>query len=965
MPTQKQPRARAFKSRSAKRSSVANKSFSQGGQSSRIAPPVVAALGLALLAGMRPARADSSLPAVAPIPNAPTASNIAMRLKAGRLRFVVIDTVTHRPVAGAQVIIEDAQGKRLPQRLLTGLFAPAPTLAFDPAAWKTNSASRTQDTDTNLDANIDNAPDETGVTTIAITAGTTLTLQTQSPSRQPQTNKQAPLAQKRTGSQTSANGAQPNAPTTKTTGNGQTQTQTPGQPPVRDITIIVRASLLRRTEPTPSVVIQPNKNPGGAQGNSLIGGGKVTGVSSDSAGQQHVRGEHAEIAYVVDGVLLPDTLSGRQGAIVAASTIQSLAFLSGAYAPEFGEQTAAILDITTLPGARKPHADVNFQGGSYDTTNGDLTWEGPLGKYASYVFNVEADRSRNALEPQQPDNQTAHNAGSDQSYFGKFRYTPSRRDTLTMTLSSNPSTLQINNRTGLSSRFAPAGQGFGYLGLRNQNGTRPDAITDPADPNYNGDLLGAGQLQIGSQQQAGQDITQREINEFAVLNFVHRLSSRDTGQASVTFLHSGQDVRNQNPGVDLLNLPTDSSIEYSPVAVRNAHHVQFTGSLTFDRGRHRYKTGLLLDDQTDNESYQLTPGSRLALDELAAIAPNLAPAGGFQPQLNANGTPMQDAKGNAVYVKDVNGNPVYNATSAAIPNLNVHRSGFYRAAFAQDTWRVGKRLTANYGLRGDWYKQSQGLSVIDTATLSPRVNLSYALDGLTSLRASYNRLFNTPPLAQGAIIGAAVLPEILDQYDVSIQRQLGPTQTVSLAYYYKNIRNQVDTGLLIPGSQIGIYSAVNFQFGAVHGLEFAYDVAPKKGRSGLDSYINYTNSTAAPNGLDNTGAPAPTFNDHDQRNTLGVGLGYDWGSGANVGLTLEHGSGLASSIIPPSVLRTPRTQVNFHTNLAPRAFNGRGGLSFDVINLLDDRTVINFESGFSGTRFQQGRRVLLSLTGSF
>ena len=62
--------------------------------------------------------------------------------------------------------------------------------------------------------------------------------------------------------------------------------------------------------------------------------------------------------------------------------------------------------------------------------------------------------------------------------------------------------------------------------------------------------------------------------------------------------------------------------------------------------------------------------------------------------------PLVDAKGNAVYVKDVNGNPVYNATSATVTNLNVHRSGFYRAAFAQDTWRVGKRLTANYGLRG-------------------------------------------------------------------------------------------------------------------------------------------------------------------------------------------------------------------------------------------------------------------------
>ena len=386
-----------------------------------------------------------------------------------------------------------------------------------------------------------------------------------------------------------------------------------------------------------------------------------------------------------------------------------------------------------------------------------------------------------------------------------------------------------------------------------------------------------------------------------------------------------------------------------------------------ERGAHRYKTGLLLDDQSDNESYQLTPGSRLALDELAALSPNLAPTGNFQPQLDAGGNAMKDMQGNPVYVKDVNGNPVYNPTSGAVPNLKVHRSGFYRAAYAQDTWRVGKRLTANYGLRADWYKQTQGQgqSTIDTLTLSPRVNLSYALDGLTSLRASYNRLFNTPPLAQGAIIGQAIQPETLDQYDLSIQRQIGPTQTLSLAYYIKDIRNQVDTGLLIPGSQIGIYSAINLQVGSVHGLEFAYDIAPKKGRSGLDAYVNYTYSIAKPGGVDNTGAPVPDFNDHDQRNTLGVGLAYDWKDGATLGLTLEHGSGLASSILPPSTLRTPRTQLNLHGNMAPRAFGGRGGLSLDILNVFDDRTVINFQSAFSGTRFQQGRRILLSLSGSF
>src|SRR5437660_12659370 len=102
-----------------------------------------------------------------------------------------------------------------------------------------------------------------------------------------------------------------------------------------------------------------------------------------------------------------------------------------------------------------------------------------------------------------------------------------------------------------------------------------------------------------------------------------------------------------------------------------------------------------------------------------------------------------------------------------------------------------------------------------------------------------------------------------------MELQIGPGQTIDLAYYVKQMRNQVDTGLLIPGSQIGLYSAVNFQIGAVHGIEFAYQITPRH-NVGWDAAIDYTYSIAAPNGFDNTGAPAPDFNDHDQRNTVGI-----------------------------------------------------------------------------------------------
>ncbi|HLY64549.1 MAG TPA: TonB-dependent receptor, partial [Chloroflexota bacterium] len=537
--------------------------------------------------------------------------------------------------------------------------------------------------------------------------------------------------------------------------------QTAAQPPVRDIFVKVTATRLRLGGGTTAQTTVTQKerqtftNQTSGSGNTLLQGPGNAGVASDSAGQQHVRGEHAEIAFVVDGVPLPDTLSGRQGSVVVPATVDRLNIITGGFAPEFGGQTAAILDITTLPGSRHSHSDLTLQGGSYDTTNGDFSAVGPLGANANFVVDIGGTRSLNYVEPQQPDDQTAHNAGSDQNYFAKFRYTPSHKDVLTLTLSQAPGTLQLNNRTGLPSSYADVGQGFGFLGLRDANGVRPDATPATAG------LLGAQPMMLASQQADGMDIDQREVNEFAIASWRRQLSRTDTGLLSVTLLHSGQDLNNANPAVDVTNLPVDNSIEYSPTVTRNVHQVQATGSITSHRGAHELKTGFLEDEQSGNESYQITPDSQLALDELAALDGKLAPPGAVQ---TAGGKP----------VMDVDGNPVYKASGQQAP-LNVHRQGFYRAAYVQDTWTESRRFAVNYGARVDWFGQTQNLgqAPVNTAELSPRFNFSYILNHLTTLRWSYNRLFNTPPLAQGAVVGEAIRPETLSQYDLSLERQLG------------------------------------------------------------------------------------------------------------------------------------------------------------------------------------------------
>ena len=865
----------------------------------------VSGVGSPALLMLLPFVAGSSAHA-APIETSPSPAvtvSPARTITGGKVRFLVVDPVTRIPVPGASVLLEDAhKGTMHAARVLrTGFPKSTPTTAFDANLWNSGV----------LGVRKDGMASDAEVPTVVLALGSTTVLR---------------------GTLAATNAAPADA----------------GAPPIRDIYIKVTATRVQvHTSQTSAGTTRTNTEISrfvntAANNTAALTRGQ-SGVASDSNGQQHIRGEHADISFVVDGVPLPDTLSGRQGSVVVASTIQSLEILTGGFAPEFGGQTAAVLNVATLPGAKKASNTLTLEDGSYGSFNGDLTSSGPLGKRASYVFNVSADRTQNGLEPQQPDNQTAHNAGGDQSYFAKIQVSPARRDDIALTVSHAPSHLQLSSRTGLPARFSAAGQGFGFLGKRNLDGSRPDVTPDTAG------LLGADTLLLPSQRAAGQAISQNEVNEFATLTWKHALSPRTDAQFSGVVLHSGQDVFNSNPAIDLSALPIDNSVEYNPTAKRSVYHYQLSGDLTARRGAHQVKAGVLSDQQKGDESYRITPASQLALDELAALGPNLSPAGAAR----------QDAGG--APVNDINGNPVYDLSAGATsPVLRVHRSGVYKAAYVQDTWKL-RRLTANYGLRYDRFKQSQSLgnSVVEKSELSPRLNLSYALAKQTVLRTSADHLFNIPPLAQGAVVGAPIQPETLNQYDISLERQVARGQTAKAAYYYKQIHNQVDTGLLIPGSQIGLYSAVNFQYGGVHGIELSYDVSPPGG-IGFDGYLNYSYSIAKPNGFDNTGARVPEFNDHDQRNTVGAGIAYLFKGGASTAFTLNYGSGLASSPIPPSPNRVPRTQIDLRATTGPHVLNGRGGLGLDISNLLDDRTVINFASAFSGTRFQQGRRVLVS-----
>ena len=700
------------------------------------------------------------------------------------------------------------------------------------------------------------------------------------------------------------------------------------------------------------------------------------GFVQDSVNQVHPRGEHSATSIYLDGFRLPGAFQGRAGQVLLPDTIQSLDAQTGGYAPEYGGETSAILNVNLKAGTIKPFSAVSFEGGGYNTFNYGATIAGQAGKPINpddagqdnvakkfgYLLDYSGRQTNNAIEAPQPGDQTAHNGQLSQSIFGNFGYTFNSKNNVTLTLEDSPANTQVANRTGLPSKFIPVGQGYGFTGARGADGL----------------LQGADDTQLGgeteilpSQQAMGQDIYQNDENKFGVLNFHHTFSDTLTSLLSFGASNSRLDIRNHSPAAPSLNaLPDDSSIEYNPTLLKKSSDTQFAANVTKTADKHTLKAGFLVDQQSGDESYLLQPGSQLALDALFVDDPYLAPAG----------TAQTDASGNAV--TDALGNPVYLATSGATSQTtSVHRSGHYDALYAQDTWHATRRLTLNYGLRYDIYQQTQTTSQegqpdleqsVSQNFLSPRINLAYGLTPRTIGRLSYNKLFIQPPLAQGGQVGDTVQPETYNDYNASVERQIASNQVAKIAYYVKEERHEIDTNLLIPGTQIGAFNSVNFDKGEAHGIEFSYDLRPLAA-TGVGAYLAYAYSIDRPEGLDSEGGDLTgSYNDHDVRHSLSGGVDYTFKGGANAGLTGYFSSGTQSSTtvgqynsnVIDDGKRQARSEFNFRLS-SPGFLDQRVKLSFEVQNLFNTVSVMDFNSGFTGTRFQQGRRALFGITGTY
>ena len=175
---------------------------------------------------------------------------------------------------------------------------------------------------------------------------------------------------------------------------------------------------------------------------------QMPGVSYDSAVSNpsfHVRGEYANVQTRINGVVVPEGVSGL-GPFLDTNFIGSMSLLTGALPAEYGLRTAGVLDITSRSFAA-PSGEVSLYGGSRQTFTPSFDYGGSVGN-SEYFVSARGDWNGLGIENPTPGLNAIHDETQQGKFFG---YVSTLLDELTrfsVISAASYSAFQIPNNPG-------------------------------------------------------------------------------------------------------------------------------------------------------------------------------------------------------------------------------------------------------------------------------------------------------------------------------------------------------------------------------------------------------------------------------------------------------------------------------------------------------------------------------------
>ena len=657
---------------------------------------------------------------------------------------------------------------------------------------------------------------------------------------------------------------------------------------------------------------------------------QAPGVSQDSAasGLFHVRNEHGNAQYRINGIFLPDGVSGF-GSVFDTNFIGSLSLVTGALPAEYGLRTTGVIDLTTRTDIFNNSGSINYYFGSRERIQPSYEYGG--------TFGANCPSTSGALPTKAPASSSANCFGGVQYFFtGSYLQTNEGIENPTPFL--NP-----------AHDFSQQERGFAYLstfldpytrlsliaGTYNANFQIPNVFNAPLFPGIATPVFGFNNFDSSRLNER-----QNEQTQYGVLALQRSINGFD-GQLSYFTRYNNLHFI-PDPGGDLL-----------------------LNGIASDVSRQSFTNGLQGDaSYAINAAHTLRAGFTVSAEQIWVD--------------NTSIVEPLDIMGNAIN------------TPLSITD-DVHKLGWLAGVYVQDEWKITDKLTLNAGLRFDQMWQlvdANQLSPRASLTYKPFENTTfhagyarYFTPPVLVEAAPVNfNLFNNTTGAVTNPVGGPLLPERSHYFDAGLDQKiiLGcssaqskdcTTLDLGIDAYYKIAKDLLDNGQF---GQALILSGFNYAKGVSQGVEFsakfhdgnfqAYAnlaVAQEKATQPVSNQFLFDNATPLTD-LDGLTAfqylsTHWIYTDHNQYVTGSAGLSYKW-NGTTFSTDMIYGSGLRTGDANIDAL-APYAQ--FNVGVARNFAMPDGGpvtVRFDVVNIFDTVYQIRNGSGIGVFAPQYGPR---------
>ncbi len=145
---------------------------------------------------------------------------------------------------------------------------------------------------------------------------------------------------------------------------------------------------------------------------------QAPGVTQDSAasGNFHVRNDHANVQFRINGILLPDGVTGFSQ-FIETSFVGGMSLITGALPAQYGLHTSGLVDITTKSGAALQGGNVSVYGGSRQTLTPSFEYGGVSGQ-TEYFFTGRYQTTNLGLENPTAAADAIHDHAEIEKLFG-------------------------------------------------------------------------------------------------------------------------------------------------------------------------------------------------------------------------------------------------------------------------------------------------------------------------------------------------------------------------------------------------------------------------------------------------------------------------------------------------------------------------------------------------------------------